>query len=92
MTVARIHRDDPRVGVVLGVRTGVLEVLSDGGRLRTTLDGTMLAAVARDRSRMPAPGDWVRLRTWSDGRVTVVGPMCEPAGATVIPLRRPGRH
>jgi hypothetical protein len=92
MTVARIHRDDPRVGVVLEVRTGVLEVLSDGGRLRATLDGCLLAAVARDRSSMPAPGDWVRLRTWCDGRVTVVGPMCEPAGGTVIPMRRRDRH
>lgn len=90
MTVARIDPDDPRVGVVLTVRTGVLDVLADGGRVRATLDGSMLAAVARDRSAMPVPGDWVRLRTWPDGRVSVVGPLCPRRGATVVPLRRPG--
>lgn len=90
MTVARIDRDDPRVGVVLTVRTGVFDVLADGGQVRATLDGSMLAAVARDRSAMPTPGDWVRLRTWPDGRVSVVGLLCPPRGATVLPLRRPG--
>ncbi|MGN6252475.1 MAG: hypothetical protein ACTHNS_11750 [Marmoricola sp.] len=92
MTVARIHRDDPRVGVVLAVRTGVLEVLVDDGRIRATLDGSLLAAVARDRSRMPGVGEWVRLRGWPDGRVTVVGPMGAASGRTaaavVVPLRR----
>lgn len=77
----------PWVGCVCGVETGVLHVLTDRGEVRASFDGRMLAAIARDRSCLPGPGDWVRLRRWHDGRVTVDGPLVAPL-ARVVPLRR----
>jgi hypothetical protein len=46
----------------------------------------MLCRVARDRACLPEPGDWVALRAWCDGRVTLTGLMQQPI-ATVVPLR-----
>jgi hypothetical protein len=46
----------------------------------------MLCRIARDRSCLPEPGDWVALRSWCDGRVTVAGLMQQPLAA-VVPLR-----
>ena len=77
----------PWVGCVCGVETGVLRVLTDRGEVRASFDGRMLSAIARDRTCLPGPGDWVRLRRWQDGRVTVDGPLVEPL-ADVVPLRR----
>lgn len=89
MSAERVGRLDPWVGCVLGVETGVLRVLTDGGELRASFAGSMLAEIARDPARYPVAGDWVVLRRWTDGRVTVEGRWAAPtATARVIPLRR----
>jgi hypothetical protein len=88
MTAERVARSDGWVGCVLSVETGVFVVLTDRGELRASLDGSMLCHAARDRSCLPVPGDWVTLRAWCDGRVTVAGPMRQRL-ARVVPLRRP---
>lgn len=78
------------VGCVVDAEPGVLTVLCDGGRLRATLDGSLLAALARNRDELPAVGEWVRLRRWPDDRVTVVGRL-EPQSdsvAVVLPFAR----
>ena len=48
----------------------------------------MLAEVARDRSRAPAAGDWVTLRTWPDGRVTLEECLTRPPGRVLAFRRR----
>ena len=61
--------------------------------MRATYGARVLGEIARDRSRVPAPGEWVTLRRWSDGPVTVEathGRRPAPALAEVVPLR-PGR-
>lgn len=73
MTADVAARCDPWVGCVTHVEAGVFVVLTDRGEVRASLDGTMLGEVARDRSRLPVPGDWLVLRAWCDGRVTVEG-------------------
>jgi hypothetical protein len=85
MTAERVTRPDGWVGCVLGVETGVFRVLTDRGEVRASLDGGMLCRAARDRSCLPEPGDWVALRAWCDGRVTLTGLMHQPL-ATVVPL------
>ena len=85
-----------RIGCVLGGEVGVLVVLTDQGELRASYGSRMLGAVARDRTRVPEPGEWVVLQQWSDARVTVEEVLAGPPGralATVHPLegRRPGR-
>ncbi|MGH3413095.1 MAG: hypothetical protein ACRDPH_08465 [Marmoricola sp.] len=89
MTVERVVPADPWVGCVVGVETGVFEVLTDRGTVRASLAGRMLAVVARDRSRLPEAGDWVVLQRWCDGCITVAA-TCGPrsGGARVLPLRR----
>ncbi|MGI8682554.1 MAG: ribosome small subunit-dependent GTPase A [Mycobacteriales bacterium] len=42
-----------------------------GPPVRATLDGSLLAAGAHDPVAAPTVGDWVGLRHWPDGRVTV---------------------
>lgn len=88
MTAAQFATARPWVGCVVRARTGVFEVLTDIGTVRASLAGSMLARVARDRRLLPEAGDWVRLREWPDGRVTVEDCCTAPAGATVLPLRR----
>lgn len=75
-------------GCVLRVEPGVVVVLTDRGEVRATLDGAMLAAVARDRTQLPQAGDWVRLRQWPDHHVTVLAAIRpEPRGlARVLPF------
>jgi len=80
-------------GCVVDVEPGVFTVLAEcrGGRaeIRATLDGAMLAVVARDRRQLPEPGDWVTLRHWPDERVTltsVIRPET-PAPGRVLPFR-----
>ncbi len=80
-------------GCVLSVEPGVFTVLAEarGGtvEIRATLDGGMLGEVARDRSRMPEPGDWVTLRGWPDQRVTLTS-VIRPETSTparVLPFR-----
>jgi hypothetical protein len=65
-------------------------VLTDEGPVRATYGARMLGAIARDRSRVPEPGEWVTLRRWSDGPLTVeecLGRPAAPPLATVVHLR-----
>jgi hypothetical protein len=90
VTVERAAGSDREVGCVVAREVGVLVVLTDGGLLRATYGARMLGAIARDRSRIPAPGEWVTLRRWADGPVTVEdawGRAPAPPLATVVPLR-----
>ncbi|MCW2756413.1 MAG: GTPase [Nocardioidaceae bacterium] len=86
MTAQRVAGREP-VGLVLRVETGVARVLTDTGETVASYGGRMLGAVARDRSCAPAAGDWVTLRTWADGRVTMEECLTR-ASATVLPFRR----
>jgi ribosome biogenesis GTPase len=47
------------------------EALTEQGPLRATYSGAVLAAGAADPVATPCVGDWVAVRRWSDGRVTV---------------------
>ena len=76
------------MGCVLAGETGVLVVLTDDGPVRASYGARMLCAIARDRSRSPEAGEWVTLRRWSDGPVTVEDVLTRPALAKVLPLRR----
>ena len=76
------------MGCVLAREIGVLLVLTDDGALRASYGARMLCAIARDRSRLPEPGEWVTVRRWSDGPVTVEEVLTRPPTATVLPLRR----
>lgn len=90
MTAARAARPDLEVGCVLAQEVGVLLVLTDGGPLRATYGARMLGAIARDRSGVPEPGEWVSLRRWCDGPVTVERTLTRPPPAPlaqVLPLR-----
>ncbi len=71
MSVERVTRIDPWVGCVVGCETGVARVLTDRGEVRASYAGAMLARIARDRSALAGPGDWVVLRRWADDRVTI---------------------
>ena len=77
---------------MLAREIGVLVVLTDDGPVRASYGARMLGAIARDRSRLPDAGEWVTLRRWCDGPVTVEGvlthPHPPPALATVLPLHR----
>src|SRR4029077_9524614 len=79
VTAMRVTGEDP-VGCVVRVETGVAVVLTDKGETRASYSGRMLADVARDRSRAPVAGDWVTLRTWPDGRVTLEECLTCPPG------------
>ena len=71
MTAVPAARDEQKVGCVLAREIGVLVVLTDVGPVRASYGARMLGQIARDRSRVPEPGEWVVLRRWSDGPVTV---------------------
>lgn len=86
MTALRVAGHEP-VGCVVHVETGVALVLTDCGQRTASYSGRMLADVARDRSRAPQAGDWVTLRTWPDGRVTLEECLTR-ASAAVLPFRR----
>lgn len=77
---------------MLAREIGVLVVLTDAGPVRASYGVRMLGAMARDRSRVPEAGEWVTVRRWCDGPVTVEGvltrPGRPPALATVLPLHR----
>ena len=87
MTAMRVAGQDP-VGCVVRVETGVAVVLTDEGETRASYSGRMLADVARDRSRAPAAGDWVTLRTWPDGRVTLEECLTRAPGRVLAFRRR----
>ena len=91
MTAEPVMSGVPRrawLGCVLSVETGVPVVLTDGGEVRASFGGGMLCRIARDRSCLPGPGDWVVLRQWPDRRVTVEH-RAQTRLADVIPLHRP---
>jgi len=75
---------------VLAREVGVLVVLTDDGPVRASYGARMLCAIARDRSRLPEAGEWVTVRRWCDGPVTVEGVLTRPppALAAVLPLHR----
>lgn len=88
MSAERVTRPEPWVGCVVGGEPGVAVVLTDRGELRASYGGCLLGRIARDRSCVPRPGDWVVLRRWPDDRVTVEDVwLGEPRHADVIPLR-----
>ncbi|WP_431904598.1 ribosome small subunit-dependent GTPase A [Micromonospora carbonacea] len=60
-----------RPGRVARVDRGVCTVLDADGPVRATLGAAVLADAARDLTRLPCAGDWVLLRSWPDGPVTV---------------------
>src|SRR6266545_768303 len=65
-------------GLVARVDRGVCEVLTEAGPTRASVAGDVLADAAADPLAMPCTGDWVALRDWPDGRITV---------AAVLPRR-----
>ena len=77
---------------MLAREIGVLVVLTDDGPVRASYGARMLCAIARDPSRSPQAGEWVTVRRWCDGPVTVEDVLTpqprQPALATVLPLRR----
>ena len=76
---------------MLAREIGVLVVLTDVGPVRASYGARMLGQIARDRSGVPEPGEWVALRRWYDGPVTVERTLSRPPVerlATVVPLRR----
>ncbi len=90
MTAAQAPLPEAEVGCVLAAETGLLLVLTDEGQVRATYGARVLGQIARDRSRVPTPGEWVTLRRWSDGPVTVEathGRRPTPTLAEVVPLR-----
>jgi ribosome biogenesis GTPase len=60
-----------RPGRVARVDRGVCSVLTDAGTTRASLAGAALAAAAADPVALPCAGDWVVVRDWPDGRVTI---------------------
>ena len=90
MTAVRAARDEQTVGCVLAREIGVLVVLTDVGPVRASYGARMLGQIARDRSRVPEPGEWVFLRRWYDGPVTVEATLTPrpPRLARVLPLHR----
>jgi ribosome biogenesis GTPase len=67
----RYDRPDQRPARVTRVERGVCTLLGPDGVGRASVAGRMLAAAARDITRLPCPGDWVVVRTWPDARPTV---------------------
>jgi hypothetical protein len=93
LTSARAARAGVEVGCVLACDIGVLVVLTDEGPVRASYGAMMLGAIARDRSHVPTAGEWVSLRRWSDGPLTVEGTLgrADPSPlARVLPLRGAG--
>jgi ribosome biogenesis GTPase len=90
VSAERIARVDPWVGCVVACEPGVAQVLTDHGEVRASYGGCMLSAIARDRTCIPGPGDWVVLRRWCDDRITIEATWSPPTRqADVVPLRRP---
>jgi ribosome biogenesis GTPase len=58
-------------GRVVRVDRGVCTVLTADGPVRASLAGTVLCAGADDPAALPCAGDWVAVRTWPDGRVSL---------------------
>lgn len=90
MTAVRAAREEQKVGCVLAREVGILVVLTDVGPVRASYGARMLGQIARDRSHVPEPGEWVVLRQWYDGPVTVEATLAPraPRLAPVLPLHR----
>ena len=71
MSAQRVARLDPWVGCVVACDTGIARVLTDRGEVRASYSGSMLCRIARDRGCAATPGDWVVLRRWPDGKITI---------------------
>ncbi|NED94158.1 ribosome small subunit-dependent GTPase A [Phytoactinopolyspora alkaliphila] len=56
---------------VCRIDKGGAVVTTADGPLHVTYGGAVLADAAADRSRFPAAGDWVAVRHWPDGRITL---------------------
>jgi ribosome biogenesis GTPase len=91
LTAVPAPRGEEAVGCVLTREVAVLVVLTDVGPVRASYGARMLGQVARDRSCVPEPGEWVVLRRWYDGPVTVESALTRRPSriASVVPLRRP---
>jgi ribosome biogenesis GTPase len=89
LTAVPAPRDEAAVGCVLACDVGVLVVLTDVGPVRASYGARMLGQIARDRTRVPEPGEWVVLRRWYDGPVTVECMLTRRPSriAPVVPLR-----
>ena len=87
LTAVRVPRHEEKVGCVLAREIGVLVVLTDVGPVRASYGARMLGQIARDRSRVPEPGEWVALRRWYDGPVTVERTLSRPCAETLAPRR-----
>lgn len=89
MTAAHAARPEMEVGCVVAREIGVLVVLTDDGPVRASYGARMLGAIASDRSRLPEPGQWVSVRRWCDGPVTVESTLTRARPLTlaeVVPL------
>jgi ribosome biogenesis GTPase / thiamine phosphate phosphatase len=70
-TFATAGHPDDLPGRVARVDTGIVTVLAPQGILRASWGARVLAAAAEDATAAPSTGDWVTLRRWPDGRITV---------------------
>ncbi len=50
---------------------GGADLITATGPVRATYGGALLAEAARDRTSLPAVGDWAAVREWPDGRITI---------------------
>lgn len=73
-----VRARDARPGRVVRTDHGLVHVLTDDGPLRAGYGGELLAAVAKDPTGAPCPGDWVVVRDWPQDKHTV---------AAVLPRR-----
>jgi ribosome biogenesis GTPase len=89
LTAVAAPREEAAVGCVLARDVGVLIVLTDLGPVRASYGARMLGQIARDRSGVPEPGEWVVLRRWYDGPVTVEATLTRRPSqlAPVVPIR-----
>lgn len=67
----RYDRPDQCPGRVTRADRGVCTVLTGAGAIRASVAGSLLAAAAREPVAMPCAGDWVAVRRWPDGRLTI---------------------
>ncbi|WP_412542347.1 hypothetical protein R8Z50_07515 [Longispora sp. K20-0274] len=68
---APYRRRGLRPGRVLRVDQGVCVIFTAAGIVRGSLGGAMLSKGARSPLTMPCVGDWVVLRSWTDGPKTI---------------------
>jgi ribosome biogenesis GTPase len=64
------HHDEQIPARVTRIDRGACDALGADGPVRATFSGALLQAGAADPVTTPCVGDWVVVRTWSDGRVT----------------------